>query len=70
MGMVTKGALSSLILADKYLLFRIPDSLTLEEAATIPVVYGTVIYGMIMVSNFVIGNVLKESYCKFANCRY
>ncbi|CAH1187511.1 unnamed protein product [Phyllotreta striolata] len=48
MGMVTQGALSSLILADKYLVFDVPDAMSLEEAATIPVVYGTVIYGMII----------------------
>ncbi|XP_057672284.1 fatty acid synthase-like [Diorhabda carinulata] len=48
MGMVAQGAMSTLMLADEYLLFDIPDSVTLKEAATIPVVYGTVIYGLLI----------------------
>ncbi|KAJ8982149.1 hypothetical protein NQ317_011295, partial [Molorchus minor] len=47
-GMITYGALATMVLADPQLCFEIPDSWTLEEAATIPVVYGTVIVGMIL----------------------
>ncbi|KAJ8976879.1 hypothetical protein NQ317_001203 [Molorchus minor] len=48
MGMVTHGALSTVILSDPALTYKIPDSWTLEEGATVPVVYGTVIYAMII----------------------
>lgn len=49
--MVTYGAMSTLIAADSYLLWDIPDCWTMEQAATIPVVYGTVIYALILVRN-------------------
>ena len=42
MGMVTSGALATHIGADDTLLWNCPDDWTLEQAATIPVVYGTV----------------------------
>ncbi|XP_018572598.1 fatty acid synthase-like [Anoplophora glabripennis] len=48
MGMIPYGALSSLILDDLYMMFPIPDSWSFEEAATVPVVYGTVIYALII----------------------
>ncbi|KAJ8919478.1 hypothetical protein NQ315_002099 [Exocentrus adspersus] len=48
MGMIPAGALSSLLLDDIYLRFPIPDNWSFEEAATIPVVYGTAIYALIM----------------------
>ncbi|KAG5867089.1 hypothetical protein JTB14_013864 [Gonioctena quinquepunctata] len=46
MGMISHGALSSLIMADDYFTFKIPDELSFEDAATIPVVYGTVFYSL------------------------
>jgi len=42
MGMVTFGALASVVVADKAMLWDVPDHWTLEDAATVPVVYGTV----------------------------
>jgi len=42
MGMVSHGALASVVVADKALLWDVPDHWTLEDAATVPVVYGTV----------------------------
>ncbi|XP_023312031.1 fatty acid synthase-like, partial [Anoplophora glabripennis] len=48
MGMVSCGALSTLVLADIHMKFPIPDSWSLEEAATVPVVYATVIYSLII----------------------
>lgn len=50
MGMVPYGALSTLVTPDKNLLMRVPESWSLEEAATVPVVYGTVIYALKLVS--------------------
>lgn len=44
MGMVTSRALSNIVVYDKYLSWKVPDSWSLEEAATVPVVYGTVRY--------------------------
>jgi hypothetical protein len=42
MGIVTSGALASMVLADKNLLWNVPTHWTLEDAATVPVAYGTV----------------------------
>ena len=42
MGMVKSGALATHIEVDKSLVWDCPDDWTLEQAATIPVVYGTV----------------------------
>ena len=42
MGMVSHGALSSVVMAHKTMLWDVPDDWTLEDAATVPVVYGTV----------------------------
>lgn len=49
MGIMPSGALSSLVLADPFLLLPVPEHWTLEDAATVPVVYGTVIYAFFMV---------------------
>lgn len=50
MGMKTAGALSSLVMADKIFLIPVPDKWTLQDAATVPVVYGTVLYALVYVS--------------------
>jgi fatty acid synthase len=42
MGMCDYGAMSTMVMADTDLLWHVPEHWTLEEAATIPVVYGTV----------------------------
>jgi fatty acid synthase len=42
MGMVHHGALASGTVARKRTLWDVPDHWTLEEAATVPVAYGTV----------------------------
>ncbi|VEN45265.1 unnamed protein product [Callosobruchus maculatus] len=42
MGMSTSRALSTMLLNDEYLTMKIPDHMSLEDAATIPVVYTTV----------------------------
>lgn len=57
MGMVTSAALSSLLTADSNLLVEIPDDWSMEDAATVPVVYSTVCYAF-----FVVGNSLNINY--------
>lgn len=42
MGMVICRGLSNLLIYDKYLSWEIPDDWSMEDAATVPVVYGTV----------------------------
>lgn len=42
MGMVTSRALTNILEYDPYLAWKIPDHWSMEEAATVPVVYGTV----------------------------
>lgn len=46
MGIVTGGALSTLIKSDKYLTLPVPQNWSLEDAATIPVVYLTVVFAL------------------------
>ena len=50
MGMKPYGAMSTLVVADSHLLWEIPDQWTMEEAATVPVVFGTIIYALLMVN--------------------
>ena len=44
MGMASKGAMTSCMALSSFdsLIWDVPDNWTLEEAATVPVVYGTV----------------------------
>jgi fatty acid synthase len=42
MGVIPCGALASVLLADKDLLWDVPENWTLEDAATVPAVYATV----------------------------
>jgi len=42
MGMVSHGAIASVVVTDRSMLWDVPDHWTLEDAATVPVVYGTV----------------------------
>lgn len=44
MGLLPGGALSTLVAADSCLIWEVPNFWTLEEAATIPVIYITVLY--------------------------
>lgn len=50
MGVVVGGALSTLVLADKVLTFPVPQDWSLEEAATVPAVYLTVLFALVDVS--------------------
>ena len=43
MGMLLCKGLANLVNGDKLLIFDVPDEWTLEDACTVPVVYGTVI---------------------------
>lgn len=72
MGMTDHRALSNLILPDPPLTWRIPQDWSLEDAATVPVVYTTVIYGLLMVSvEFTIFYIILVN-CHFFNyfCYY
>ncbi|XP_065336360.1 fatty acid synthase-like [Cloeon dipterum] len=48
MGLVNSGALANLVLADPLLVWDVPPSWTLEEAATVPAVYCTVYYALVV----------------------
>lgn len=50
MGMVSAGAHANLCLVPGGFLFPVPDEWTLEDAATVPVVYITVLYALLSVS--------------------
>jgi fatty acid synthase len=42
MGIVVEKALASMVVADTNMMWKVPDHWTLEDAATVPVVYSTV----------------------------
>ncbi|KAF9408342.1 hypothetical protein HW555_011931 [Spodoptera exigua] len=48
MGMIRNRGIANLVEADRKILYPIPDEWSFEEAATVPVAYGTVYYAMIM----------------------
>lgn len=48
--MIKAKAFSNLALVDRYCMYPVPDKWTLEEAVTVPVVYGTVLYAFFMVT--------------------
>jgi hypothetical protein len=45
MGMLDSGCLSTMVLADKNMMWNVPDHWTLEDAVTVPMSYGTVSCG-------------------------
>ncbi|EFA05201.1 fatty acid synthase [Tribolium castaneum] len=51
MGIISNGALSTLIASDPNLTWVVPPHWSLEDAATVPVVYATVIYALLMRSS-------------------
>ncbi|CAH2232242.1 jg2964 [Pararge aegeria aegeria] len=59
MAMVTNSGCANMVEADRALMWNIPDEWTLEEAATVPVAYGTVYYAMV---NSNIGNSRDASF--------
>lgn len=52
MGMLGQGTLATLVKADPTMLWNVPDSWSLQDAASVPVVYATCLYAMVMVSHF------------------
>ncbi|XP_048482207.1 fatty acid synthase [Plutella xylostella] len=49
MAMVRNSGMANMVAGDRCLLWCIPDEWSFEEAATVPVAYGTVYYAMVMV---------------------
>ncbi|XP_046963779.1 fatty acid synthase-like [Vanessa cardui] len=49
MGMVRNSGLANMVVGEKALLWSFPDEWTFEEAASVPVAYGTVYYALVMV---------------------
>lgn len=50
MGFGRRGGISTLLAVEKKSLVPVPEQWSLEDAATVPVVYGTVLYSFITVS--------------------
>lgn len=59
MGMVECRALSNLCVGDPYLSWEIPENWTLEDAATVPCVYGTCYYALYQIGMLDIKSVKK-----------
>ncbi|KAJ3652417.1 hypothetical protein Zmor_018385 [Zophobas morio] len=55
-GMTNTQGISSYVTFDSSLFWTIPDSWTLEDAATVPVVYSTVLYALLMVGDMKSGS--------------
>ncbi|KAJ3652416.1 hypothetical protein Zmor_018384 [Zophobas morio] len=55
-GMTNDQGISSYVTLDSSLTWKIPDSWTLEDAATVPVVYSTVIYALLIVGDMTPGS--------------
>lgn len=51
MGFCDGRALATTLVADKHFMIPIPDEWSLEDAATVPVVYATVLYTLLEVIN-------------------
>ncbi|PNF24834.1 hypothetical protein B7P43_G15086 [Cryptotermes secundus] len=49
MGIVNSGALATVVCVDKTFLWDVPDHWTLEDAATVPLVYATAYYALEMI---------------------
>lgn len=47
MAMVRNAGMANMVEGDRALMWSIPDEWTFEEAATVPVAYGTVYYAMV-----------------------
>lgn len=52
MGFVSSGGLATLATAKSSAIWEIPKEWSMEEAATVPVVYGTVVCALFVVSRF------------------
>lgn len=52
MAMVRNSGMANMIEGDKALMWNIPDEWTFEEAASVPVAYGTVYYAMVRITFF------------------
>ena len=48
MGLVHSNSLATSVKAFKHLLFDVPDNWSLEQAATVPVVYSTAYYALVV----------------------
>lgn len=48
MGMVPSKGLATYVNAEPHLLFDVPDTWSLEDAATVPLIYSTVYYALIV----------------------
>ncbi|XP_063924717.1 fatty acid synthase-like [Zophobas morio] len=57
-GMINAQGISSYVTCDSSLAWGVPDSWSLEDAATVPVVYSTVIYALLMVGNMKPGSTI------------
>lgn len=52
MGISSGGALSTIVDANKDVLVPVPAEWSLEDAATVPMAYATVLYALIVVSSY------------------
>lgn len=69
MGMCANRALSNMVKPQPFLTWPIPEGWSLRDAATVPVVYGTAIFGLVSFSSrkkyFHINCEMANSFLKF-----
>ncbi|KAK5638957.1 hypothetical protein RI129_013252 [Pyrocoelia pectoralis] len=58
MGIVPHGALSTLVEADVSLLWPMPDNWSMEDGASVPITYSTVLYGLVNLARIVHGETI------------
>lgn len=63
MGMVAARSLATTVLADPSFLWEVPEKWSLQEAATIPVVYGTVPMFLLLLSIYFLTFYVVELLC-------
>ncbi|XP_050299271.1 fatty acid synthase-like isoform X2 [Anthonomus grandis grandis] len=56
MGMLSQGTLATMVKSDENLLWDVPNKWTLKDAATVPVVYSTCLYALVVVGKIKPGN--------------
>lgn len=57
-GIVNKAGMATYVAADKALLWEVPKGWSLEEAATVPIVYGTCLYALVVIGRMTPGETI------------
>lgn len=62
MGIIGNGAMSNLVTIDKDLIWPIPEKWSLEEGATVPIVYATVYYALVSFCFIIVNQITLDVF--------